>query len=982
MTDSLSLPLRSNRADSRRSSTVPGGQDSQDAAEAGEIEPSRLLISAIDPTARDRLLPMSAMVLSAVVFVALAPFARTPLTQVQAFIPAYEAALLICDLITALLFFGQLARTGSNALLALGAAYLFDAAMIVPHALSFPGLFSKTGLLGGGEATAWIYMFWHAGFPLLVLAYALLSSQEARNAEGRRVGLRAAIAVVAVLITAAALTLWAANCALVLPEIMRGNGYTSAMRVVVSSVWAFSLIALLALCFKRPRSALDLWLMVVMVAWLSDVALSAVLNHGRFDLGFYAGRIYGLVAASFVLTMLITEIGGLYSRLAAATAQLKARATELEVRVQERAEKLDRTNRELTAIIEASPVAIFMLDRDGRVAAWSASAHRLFGYTEAEATGQPPPHLLDGQFGELKANLARIVEGAETDGSSETRHRRKDGTIIDVFARWVRVNEESERMIGIMYAVADISQRKSTEQSLFSAQQRTEETLAALRNSEAMLKRAQRLAHVGSTLRNLRSGEGEWSDEAYRIFGVTRENWIPTTENFLAMIHPEDRAKVAATLDLSGQAVAPIECRIIRPDGSIRVLYRDNEIIRDEAGDPLYLAGTIQDITERKNTEEQLRQSQKMEAIGNLTGGMAHDFNNLLGVIVGNLDVARGQICDSDDLHELVNEALDAAWRGADLTRRLLAFARRQPLRPVWTDVNELVRDTVKLLRRLIGEDIQVKLTLADGVWPVIVDSSQLEASLANLATNARDAMPKGGRLMIATANQQLDADYHALHLDATIGDFVMIEVSDTGTGMSPEVASRVFEPFFTTKEAGKGTGLGLSMVFGFLRQSKGHVNLYSEFGVGTTFRLYLPRAVAETGQCDIPEAQPVARGAGQTVLLVEDNAGMRRIVRRQIGELGYRVVDCEGAAAALDILQREPVDLLFTDIVMPGGRDGIELARLARERWPQLKVVLTSGFPQSLLDGSGALSSDMELLSKPYSREALAKALRSAIDG
>jgi CheY-like chemotaxis protein len=376
-----------------------------------------------------------------------------------------------------------------------------------------------------------------------------------------------------------------------------------------------------------------------------------------------------------------------------------------------------------------------------------------------------------------------------------------------------------------------------------------------------------------------------------------------------------------------------------------------------------------------------LRQSQKMEAIGNLTGGMAHDFNNLLGIIVGNLDIARGQIGDNNDLREIVNEALDAAWRGADLTRRLLAFARRQPLRPARTDVNELVRNTAKLLRRLIGEDVQIELTLADGLWPVIVDPAQLEASLANLATNARDAMPKGGRLIIATANRQLDADYVASHPDASIGDFVMIEVSDTGTGMSREVMSRVFEPFFTTKEAGKGTGLGLSMVFGFLRQSEGHVNVYSESGVGTTFRLYLPRAAVEAEQRDSCDARPVARGTGQTVLVVEDNAGMRRIVQRQISELGYRVVTCDSAAVALEILQREPVDLLFTDIVMPGGLDGIELVQLAREQWPALNIVLTSGFPQSRLDGNGALFGDLELLSKPYSKEALARALRTAID-
>jgi PAS domain S-box-containing protein len=977
----MSLPLPSPAPDPRRIFSSDSIASGMPRAASVVAEQGGFLVSAVAAAWRDWRLPAAAILLSALLFAAAVPFARMPLTPVWAFIPAYEAALLICDLVTALLFFGQFAQARSKCLLALAAAYLFDAMMIIPHALSFPGLLSPAGLLGGGETTAWLYMFWHAGFPAMVLAYALLNDRQESNGSGRVSTASAAATVVAVALMAGLLTLVAASGGPLLPAIMQGNGYTPAMRFVVSTVWALSLAALLALWCKRPRSVLDLWLMVVMCAWLCDVALSAVLNHGRFDLGFYAGRLYGLVAASFVLTMLIAEIGGLYSRLAEATAELEVHASNLEDRVRDRTDKLLRANRELTAIIEASPVAVFMLDRGGSVTAWSASAQRLFGYTQAEALGKLPPHLLDEHRDEFSANLTRVVNDAAASGSVETQHRRKDGTVIDVLARWVRVKDETGHMFGIMCAVADITERKQTERHLLAAQQRAEETLVALRNSEGLLKRAQRLAHIGSTIRNLQTDEAEWSDEAYQIFGVTRETWTATAENFLAMIHPDDRGKAAATLDPAGQAITPMECRIVRPDGNVRVLYRENELIRDEAGHPLYLAGTIQDITERKNTEDQLRQSQKMEAIGNLTGGMAHDFNNLLGIIVGNLDLARARIGDDEELREIVAEALDAAWRGADLTRRLLAFARRQPLRPARVDVNELVSDTVKLFGRLIGEDIQVTLDLADGIWPVIVDPAQLEASLANLATNARDAMPKGGRLIIATANRQLDADYVAVHPDATAGDFVMIEVSDTGTGMSLEIQQRIFEPFFTTKETGKGTGLGLSMVFGFLRQSDGHVNVYSEPGVGTTFRLYLPRVMTETEQCDATDAGAVTRGAGQTILVVEDNPGMRRVVLRQLRELGYRVLECDSAVAALEVLPREPVDVLFTDIVMPGGLDGLELARTARERWPELKIVLTSGFPQSRLDERGLLGS-LQLLSKPYRKEDLAAALRATFDG
>ncbi|HWD59887.1 MAG TPA: response regulator [Stellaceae bacterium] len=241
--------------------------------------------------------------------------------------------------------------------------------------------------------------------------------------------------------------------------------------------------------------------------------------------------------------------------------------------------------------------------------------------------------------------------------------------------------------------------------------------------------------------------------------------------------------------------------------------------------------------------------------------------------------------------------------------------------------------------------------------------------------------MPGGGRLIIDTENRQLDEDYAAAHPDVAPGAYVMIEVSDTGSGMSAETMAQIFEPFFTTKEAGKGTGLGLSMVFGYLKQSGGHVSVYSEWGVGTTFRLYLPRATSEAAIRETETTGPAALGAGETVLVVEDNPGMRRVALRQLRELGYRVLDCDRAAAALDILQREPVDLLLTDIVMPGGLDGIELARIARERWPGLKIVLTSGFPQARVEGDGDALAGLRLLSKPYRKEELAAALRAALE-
>jgi PAS domain S-box-containing protein len=945
----------------------------------------RAFLSTVAAGRGDRDAAFVVILLAALAFAAAIPFAKVPLAPIPAFIPCYESALFLIDAVTAVLLFGQFRGSGSPALLILGAGYLYDAQLTAVHLLTFPGAFSPTGLLGANmQTTAWLYMFWHGGFPLFLIGYALANARwpDGMPAIWERLGAATVvIAIGAVCTLAAGLTMLALHADTMLPAIMSGNSDRAVLHYVVGCVWVAGMAAIVVLWRQRRQTVLDLWLIVVANVWVFDVALSAVFDAARFDLGFYAGRAYGLLAASFVLGVLLIETGGLHSRLAAATAELEGHAAELEDRVRERTGRLDRANRQLSAIIEASPVAVFMLDRDGRVMVWSASAERIFGYTEAEALGGLPPHLLTENSAPFRANLTRAADGLAAAGALETRNLRKDGTVIDTLARWVRVDDEAGHMLGIMCAAADITQHKRAERQLLAAQQRAEATLAALRSSEELLKRAQRLAQIGSTVRNLRTGAVEWSDEAYRIFGVTRETWTPTPEAILAMVHPEDRAMVAAALDSHRDAAPPAESRIIRADGAVRVLYREAEIIRDAAGDPLHLVGTLQDITERKNTEEQLRQSQKMEAIGNLTGGMAHDFNNLLGIIVGNLDMARGRIGENEELAEIVAEALDAAWRGADLTRRLLAFARRQPLRPARVDVNELIGDAVKLLRRLLGEDVEVTLDLGDDVWPIIVDPAQLEASLANLATNARDAMPQGGRLIIATANRQLDADYVAAYPDATAGDFVMIEVSDTGTGMSPEVRRRIFEPFFTTKETGKGTGLGLSMVFGFLRQSEGHVNVYSEEGAGTTFRLYLPRAKTEAAAREAADPDAAPRGTGQMILIVEDNKGMRRIVGRQLDALGYRVRACDSAKEALDILAREPVDLLFTDIVMPGGTDGVELVRLARERRPELKVVLTSGFPQSRLD-KRVPPGGPQLLSKPYRREDLATALHVALHG
>ena len=399
-------------------------------------------------------------------------------------------------------------------------------------------------------------------------------------------------------------------------------------------------------------------------------------------------------------------------------------------------------------------------------------------------------------------------------------------------------------------------------------------------------------------------------------------------------------------------------------------------------GDAQVIQCNVRDISKKKATEKKLIQAQKMEAVGMLAGGMAHDFNNLLGVIVGNLELLRRRAHLEEEEAQLSLEAMDAAMRGADLVRGLLAFARRQPLAPRRIVVNELVSETAKLLRRLLGEAIEISLDLsAEALWPVLADPAQFEASLMNLAINARDAMPRGGKLSISTSNHNMTAEDLAQHPEAEPGEYVLIEVRDTGKGMSPEVLSRIFEPFFTTKGTSEsaGTGLGLSMVSEFTQQASGVISVDSDIGVGTTFRLCLPRFVEQAATVAEPPKVAEVECGYETILVVEDNEALRRVAMLQLDHLGYRALEADNAAAALALLADEKVDLLLTDVVMAGEVNGLEPARLALGRWPTLKVILTSGFAGARPDDE---TRDLRLLAKPYRLADLARILRETLKG
>ncbi len=381
--------------------------------------------------------------------------------------------------------------------------------------------------------------------------------------------------------------------------------------------------------------------------------------------------------------------------------------------------------------------------------------------------------------------------------------------------------------------------------------------------------------------------------------------------------------------------------------------------------------------------EAMTRQAQKMEAVGQLTGGLAHDFNNSLQVILMNLDLAIRKIGDNNAASAHLQNAVFATEQSARMTSQLLAYARKQPLRPQAVDIQLLVRELSSLLRRTLGEEVEIECVAAAGSWRALIDQHLLQTTILNLAFNARDAMAEGGRLTIEVANATLDRDYANQHHEVTPGQYVMIGVSDTGSGMSPEVIARAFEPFFTTKSPGKGTGLGLSMAFGFVKQSGGHIKIYSEIGVGTTVKLYLPRASADVvGHISVTNAGS-ARGSGQTILVVEDDDGVRAGVVAQLTDLGYKVLSAETGAVALEILMRgDHVDLLFMDVILSGGMNGRKTADEARRLRPDLQVVYTSGYTENAIIHHGRLDEGVILLSKPYRSVDLAEVVQKALEG
>ena len=545
------------------------------------------------------------------------------------------------------------------------------------------------------------------------------------------------------------------------------------------------------------------------------------------------------------------------------------------------------------------------------------------------------------------------------------------------------------------------------------------------RGNEDLLALAEEAGALGLFEWQIPSGRVRLSSKFLSLYGLS--SFDGQYESWRACIFREDQIRVGQLIESAfedGARELNAEFRITRAtDSALRWIEARNVVFYDENRRPVRVVGVNVDVTEQKRAmaqlraftetleervrertreletefaarqkaEEALRQAQKIEAVGQLTGGIAHDFNNLLTIVVGGLEAIGRQLPmlpESSAAFRIArarNMALHGANRAVTLTSRLLAFSRQQPLAPQALDANKLVAGICELLRRTLGEAVALETVLAGGLWHTFADSNQLENAVLNLALNARDAMPNGGKLTIETANCYLDETYVGEIIEPVMrGQYVMVAVTDTGTGMDKATLEKAFEPFFTTKEVGRGTGLGLSQVYGFVRQSAGHVKLYSELGEGTTVKIYLPRHRGEEASTKTEDGPAnVARAIGEeTILVVEDDDALRAYTTDSLRELGYRVLEAASGAVALEILSKDRnVDLLFTDVVMPGGINGRQLADEAARRGIKLKVLFTTGYTRNAIVHHGRLDPGIHLISKPFSFQELASRIRSRLD-
>jgi PAS domain S-box-containing protein len=622
-------------------------------------------------------------------------------------------------------------------------------------------------------------------------------------------------------------------------------------------------------------------------------------------------------------------------------------------------------------LLEAAPDAMVVVDQGGKIVLLNVQAEKQFGYRRDELVGQQVKNIIPEGFAErLIADALRSAADAlaqQIGTGIELSGRRKDGTEFPIEIMLSPL--ESTEGILVTAAIRDISVRREAD--------------AALRRTSELLQASQSMAQVGGWEVDPVGNTMFWTDETYRIHDTSPAEYTPTLATAIQFYAPESIPIITAAVQEAVDHGTPfdLELELITAKDR-RIWVHTKGTVTMAQGRTVKITGVFHDITEQRELETQLRQAQRLEVVGQLAGGIAHDFNNLLTAIRGYSELVRRNLGPKDRNRADLDQVVLASDRAVELTRQLLAFSRRQVLQPRIVDPGELVAGVAPMLRRLLGEHIELVTYAAPDLGRVKVDPSQFEQIIVNLAVNARDAMPEGGKLRIETANIELGIGYVASHPGVTPGAYVALIVSDNGSGMSEAVKTHIFEPFFTTKEPGKGTGMGLATVYGIAQQSGGSIYLYSEPGYGTSFKIYLPRVDDVAGAAASPVPMAVTPTGSETILLVEDEEAVRAYAARILSEQGYIVLEAPGGAAALALVAAHPgpIDLLVTDVVMP-GLQGHQLGKQLRDIRPGLRVLYVSGFTESSVVDQGVVGEGIAFLPKPYTVDALGRAVRLALD-
>jgi len=657
-------------------------------------------------------------------------------------------------------------------------------------------------------------------------------------------------------------------------------------------------------------------------------------------------------------------------------------------------EKEVEARREAEDILRASERKYRLLADNTLDVIWAMNLDLEFTYVNPaifKVTGHTPEEWLGSRLQEHcdEANFTKIFDmvademAKGPDGAGvvlEAELLKKNGERIWVEVHGRVIYDDNRRPISLQGVARDITKRKESEKKL--------------REAYDIINRS---SSVAFTWKNQEAWPVEFvSENVERLFGYTAEKFIKGEVKYIDCIHPEDRERVAKEVaEFSSEAETTDfihePYRIIAKDGSEKIVRDWTFIVRDNDRRITHYQGIVEDITARKQAEEeqeklqaQLLQAQKMESVGRLAGGVAHDFNNMLTVIIGNAELAQSRLKPDDPLYTTLDEILKAGRRSADLTRQLLAFARKQVIKPVVLDLNETVEGMLKMLRRLLGEDIDILWKPSAGLWPIRMDPAQVDQIMANLCVNARDAVVGQGRVIIETKNITFDDEYCDKHEGFHPGEFVMLAVSDDGVGMDRETLEKIFEPFFTTKKEGQGTGLGLSMIYGIVKQNEGFINVYSEPGRGTTFKIYLPRHEGVIRETRVQTVTEAMQGRGETVLLVEDESSILRLGQRILEKLGYKVLTADKPSEALQLarghVDENEIALVLTDVIMP-EMNGRELADRLRQIQPGIKCLFMSGYTANVIAHHGVIDEDVHFLEKPVSLLSVAKKVREVLD-